>query len=384
MEIIHCVETTNDMGVPLLKEIQIIDKFEYFNALASEGGRYEDNDFELSLRESEWNRYPINIGDWVYIPNSEWGGKIKKIVSTKSGSILLSGPNFRTNLNNLIVSPIFRATGTGSTVNIQGFDAYYEDTGDANRVLERVITKVPISSDSVTVKNSTAGFIDNYHVDPLDAGLNITVKMRFEQFVSAFEKLLISNDYHLRIQHQYFSNQGYRLISVSAKPIVDYSDSKYLNNDYRAIITSSIDEVSKRDYLIALGRGELTERDIVVFVADYETSSLHQVFTGNESSMDEILKHNFNHNAVIYDYPSVESLDDLIAGAKERFESEYLPKTDINFEIESSNFEFNLGDIVGGEDSITGAKIKARIVEKELNIENGQTTFKYKVGDIRI
>ncbi|AMC94211.1 hypothetical protein AOC36_09515 [Erysipelothrix larvae] len=386
MEIIHSVESVTPNGVPELVEKGIIDNLVKYNCIISEGGSYDENDFELVLSKKSWDENTISIGDWIYIPESEWGGKVKCIQSTSDETIKISGPNFRSELSKIIIAPLLRVKELVGSVDIDGFDAYFVLNGEANFVINKILFKLPLIIQSTTgtyQPDTEASKLKNISVNQASSGIDISVSLRFQEFTNAIEKVLLSSNARLDIRHQYI-NDGYKLIQISAHPIIDYSDDMYLSTDYQSVVTSKIDESMKCDYLIALGKGELEERQIVVLRANYETKQLYEVFTGTESDIKDIVAQNFNHNAVIYDYPSVESIEELITAAKEKFESDYLPSTEINFQINNTSLEFNLGDIVAGEDVVTNAKVKARIIQKELTIEKGKTQFNYKVGDITI
>lgn len=71
---------------------------------------------------------------------------------------------------------------------------------------------------------------------------------------------------------------------------------------------------------------------------------------------------------------------DLVANAIERLE-EAIDCDELEIDFNSDDFIFDIGDIVGASDSITGLALWQPITKKIVNIKNDITTISYKVGE---
>ena len=95
-----------------------------FNAYDFEVGD-EANDFEIKILKEEWEDIPQDA--LIYIPNTEYGGIVKRIeVDTKQGYISLGGLTWRGMLKSKIIQPP------------EGED-YAADEGDVNTIISHRI-----------------------------------------------------------------------------------------------------------------------------------------------------------------------------------------------------------------------------------------------------
>ena len=154
-------------------------------------------------------------------------------------------------------------------------------------------------------------------------------------------------------------------VVLSVAAIVDYS-----NDEFSSDIEGFTIEQNKApvNHLICLGKGDLAARTVRNLYVDSDgTVSTTQYYTG----LDEV--------AEVYDYSNAESTDELInSGTEKLIEKQAADKIDITIE----NTEKDVGDIVGGEELITGLKVSDMITKKIIKISsNGDPKFTYEVGN---
>ena len=86
-----------------------------------------------------------------------------------------------------------------------------------------------------------------------------------------------------------------------------------------------------------------------------------------------------NEISEVYDYSNVESNDELLKSGTDKL-LEY--QNFDNIEITIENSEKDVGDIVGGEEVVTGLKISGEITKKIVKIQNNEAPkFVYEVGN---
>ena len=82
----------------------------------------------------------------------------------------------------------------------------------------------------------------------------------------------------------------------------------------------------------------------------------------------------FDEYVAIYDYSAVESEEELISSGKDKLKA--LWKQDkISIDFDESMDTYDVGDVVGAVDNITGLAISATITKKIVTIKNGQITI---------
>ena len=155
-------------------------------------------------------------------------------------------------------------------------------------------------------------------------------------------------------------------VVLSALPSVDYSESEQFDNDQVAMkIEKSLNFVN---HLVCLGKGELTERLVLHLYADAQKNiGKVQTFYG----LDEIEK-TYESNS-----DTIEKLEE--DGLKKFSEMLTDGKNDVNFDAEGA--EYDIGDIVGSKEIITGIEVKERITKKIVSVNKGTTQIEYKVGE---
>ena len=194
------------------------------------------NDFQISLSYGTWNDL-IQIGKRIYVPDTEYGGIIKKIQSaTNTEVITLGGFTWRGYLAHRIIIPP------------SGQD-YYTANGDLNAVI-RALVSIP----GFQVASGNAGVsVSNYKFD------------RYIDMASGLEKMCESVGYRLDIKYVQTEASGYVLVqAVKAGNYggeIEYSQDSLIDFD-------SVDNQMGVNHLICLGKGELKDRIVVHLYAD--------------------------------------------------------------------------------------------------------------------
>ena len=149
-----------------------------------------------------------------------------------------------------------------------------------------------------------------------------------------------------------------------------------MNFIIQILILTKIDSTKAVDTILALGKGDLHERKLLL-ISYIKSEDRYIVSTplhdGALGSADASM--------YVYDYPNCESDEDLADKAIEEFKKEHVKVEEITLNVIDAKVELNLGDIIGGTDEITGLHIETEITQKILTITNSETKYTYKVGD---
>ena len=332
MTITHADETR--------KELRYLDFFEKFDSEISikSGATINDNSFELTLSERDWKENPILIGHHIFIDGTEWGGLVEKIEhDTESGSLTISGLNWRGMLIRKVIEPPF-----GS--------AYLVVSGEANAVLSARV----------------AAFSGLFSADTRDTGVTVSASWRYSQLLSALETTFEEQGLTVHIQYV-AANQS---VLIGARAVVDYSGEIDLSQDYGISMKSTQGQLNSYNHVIALGAGELLDRDVL---------HVYRLDDGTMTTATPDWLGTAKDKAITYDYNNPESLDDLQKGAEKRL-LEYTPNDGVELDPGDADIDLELGDIVGARDRLTGFSASARIVGKILKIDSSGINIETKVG----
>lgn len=292
-----------------------------------------ENDFELVLGKSESR---LEDGAIIYLDGTEYGGMVSGLKSSSSDETLTSvGRTGHGILNSKVIQPD------------PGQD-YLVMSGDANEVLAALIVRMGLPDLFYAEKNSSGVIIKTY---------------QFPRYVKGYDgirAMLERNGAKLKMRWI----QG--KVLLYAAPIVDYTDQP-VDGDEAAL---SVERYGlKVNHLICLGQGDLKDRQVLhLYVDQFGRIGETQYYTG----LDEVVD--------VYDYSSVESIEELRANGIERFQE--LRNTD-KVEVtayEGSGLEYDVGDIIGGTDNTTGNTAKAAVTQKIVKINNGAVSIDYKTS----
>lgn len=320
------------------------------------------NDFEITVSTDSWDQENLTYNSRVYCVGTEFGGIVKSIqIDTEAEEIKIGGICPRKILANDIIQPSERT------------DEYYIFSGEANECIRKYISSTTNffnyyddKSKSVSLKKSLADF---FVVSEEDSEIKVNYQARYLNTLQTFETML--NDVGARLNLIWNKNGK---IELSVKPITDYSEKLQFDNDYNLQIIARKD-ISQCNHCIGLGKGDLQERQIVhVFKIDDQYLELNEI--------DDLSSIPTELNTMIYDYSSVESVQELIEGTKAKLKE---AQTDNTLEITFDNLFPEIGDIVGAKEYITGISMRKPIVQKIVKciFEKDYTDcdIDYKVGD---
>lgn len=315
----------------------------------------DENDFECTINS---NNHCCGGGYYLYIEGTEYGGIIDDIeVDTDANEVVYHGRTWHGFLDSKCILPLKSGEKSTTDVILKTSDAagttlinkYLIVSGEANKVLAWLIGRLGIESlFAASTENS---------------GIQVTA-FQFDRYCMAYEgicKMLKAAGAKLKV---HFSEGTAVLEAVK---IVDYSkDEQFDSNQISLKIKKYYHPLN---HLICLGKGELDARQIIHLYADKSGNISHkQSLTGIQEVVD------------VYDYSSVESAEELetkgIEKIKDAWNSDY-----ISTDFDSDANTFDIGDIVGAKDQLTGMCGKSEIVKKIVTISNNSTTISYKVGE---
>lgn len=222
-------------------------------------------------------------------------------------------------------------------------------SGEANVVLGQLLERLGI--DDLFVANDE------------DSGIHIK-SYQFERYIEAYSgirKMLEKHSAKLCIEY------ACGKVMLSARPIVDYSESDALDSEKIALKMSKC--FLPVNHLVCLGQGDLRERKVIHLFADAKGNvSQTQSFFGSLE------------NALVYDYSSAEDDELLEEGIKKLEELQACDSADADF-LEDQDYD--IGDIVGTYDTMTGDLTKAVISKKIVTIDRlGNLNVNYNIGNV--
>lgn len=294
----------------------------------------DENDFELTI---DLNNHCCDTGSLVYVEGTEYGGVIDGLmVVTKDEKLTYRGRTWHGILASKVIEP-------------NAGDDYLTMSGDVNKIIGDLIKKFGLDDLFVASKEASGLVVENYNFD------------RYVDMYTGITKMLDAISGKLKFA---FSANS---VVISAAPIVDYSKDEQFDND---LVEMQIEKTrSNVNHLICLGKGELAERTVVHLYLDAEGNiSQTQTFVG------------FQEVAATYDYPNTESVEELVKNGTEKLK-EYAnaDKVQMNFTAEDATYD--VGDIIGAREIITGTVVTAKITKKIVTISQGEVNIQYKVGE---
>ena len=148
----------------------------------------------------------------------------------------------------------------------------------------------------------------------------------------------------------------------------DRTDEVELSQDYEAKIVSD-DRARIYNHIVALGRGEMLERTVVE-LWQHPDGTISE--TRPSGASDE--------STLLYDYPSVESREELVSAAKKKLLGDCgSGKLDIEL-FGYDDIGLELTDIASVRDNVTGMTAALRVTEKKLNISSSGVSITHTLG----
>lgn len=294
----------------------------------------DENNFELQIPSSQ---HCCGSGYFLYIENTEYGGMVDSIQSdTDKQEVTYSGRTWHGILDSKIIAPDAGAN-------------YLVLSGDANGVILTLLKRIGLAELFTVVGAASGVILTNY---------------RMPRYIHAYEgirRMLDSVSAKLKIT---FSNG---MVVLSVVPRVDYTEQEEFDSDKVGFrCTRNYRPVN---HLICLGRGELAAREVVhLYVDPTGVISKTQTITG------------LLERTEVYDYPNAESLADLEEGGRERLK-ELSVADEIKVNLGADDAGYDIQDVVGATDNITGLSVTAKIAKKIVTIDRGEVEISYEVEE---
>ena len=290
----------------------------------------DENDFECKIVESQ---HCCEEDYFLYIEGTEYGGIIDSIgIDTDADEVTYYGRTWHGILNSKILEPD------------SGAD-YLVLNGEANNVLATLINRMGLNSLFKAVSVSSGITITNYKMNRYISGYD------------GIKKMLKSVGAKLTLK---FSN-GF--VELSAKPIVDYSQNEQFDTDLIALNIKKKGNVV--NHVICLGKGDLKEREVIHIYADENGNiSQNQVFTG----LDEV--------TAVYENVNAADSAELKQGGIDMI-AEAWASDEIDFDFIDDAESYDIGDIVGATEHITGTEVTRELTKKIVSIQNNTVTVSY-------
>lgn len=303
----------------------------------------DENDFECTV---DLNAHCCNVGCILHaedvdpagmVLHTEYGGIIDGLkVNTADNSISYTGRTWHGILESKVLCP-------------DAGQDYLILSGEANTVLALLISRMGLTRLFEASGEDSGIRINNYQMNRYIAGYTGIRKM----LSSAGAKLVL----------RYVDG----IVILSATHLVDYSKDEEWDSDQ---MDFAIEQKSRPvNHMVCLGKGDLKDREVIHLYTDAEGNiSPVQTMFGT----DEVTE--------VYDYPNVESSDELIKGGTERLQEAYAGAENLGIDFEN-NEDYDIGDIVGARENITGVFVSREIVKKIVKMNKNGTNIECQIGE---
>lgn len=321
MDLIYTNPSREDVGVLLDYDMDLA-----FGA--------DENDFECTIQAAA---HCCAAGSCLYFEGTEFGGIVDGITSkSDTKEVIYSGRTWHGILNSKVLEP-------------DSGEAYLVMTGEANEIIASLLSRMGLKDIFAASAEDSGLIINSYQMNRYISGYDGIRKM----LKTVGGKLL-------------FNYQGGKVV-LSAVAAHDYSRDEEFNSD---LVDLNIKRKYKTvNHLICLGSGELENRLVIHLYADTD-GNISQEQT--QFGMDEITD--------VYDHSNAESEDELISGGIDKLKEMWEP-AEMSVDFGATDDSYDVDDIVGAADNITGVSVAAAITKKIVTIKNGQITISYKVGE---
>lgn len=293
------------------------------------------NDVEITCE-----RGIFDFGTYLICPGTEYGALIEETDGwTNENEERWYGNSFRKFLQQFIIEPP------------SGQD-YRTVSGDAHDVMRDVLGNA--FSGMFVIPEADSGIkIESYKFD------------RYTDALSGFTKML--KQWNARVNIEIIQGDSNEAFSVILSAVLIQNLSGEIEYSEDAKISVNMKE-SRRgiNHLICLGGGELKDRTVIHLYAqlDGSISQTSKYYTG------------LAERTAVYDYGSVEGVEELIKSGTERLRELMSSKT---MKMSAEDLDLQIGDIVAGRNYETGLYLQKPVVQKIVKIEAGDTSIEYKV-----
>ncbi|MBQ1555896.1 MAG: hypothetical protein IIZ68_10660 [Clostridia bacterium] len=340
MELIHADASFHEKGV--------VD-FLRFDAMISLTPDIDRNDWEMQIPAEELGRYGLALGDYLYVPYTEWGGRVERFVHlSDKGIVKVGGVSWRGMLLRKVMEP---------------------PAGQTHRVflsctVAEIIDAMLQSFGGVFVRQNGRNALEI-------ADQNTVCEEKKYRYQSVFEAVTALLD-EMGDRLELMLDPERHCVLLYICKAADRSDALEFSGDYDLPYTST-KAAARINHLIALGRGEMENRVVRHFYL-LPNGSI------TENSAQEGVAVGVDERTTVYDYPNYENESELVRCAK-NYLRKYGVQDEIEFQFDAVNLDLPLGDRVGIRDRLTGMAAVKTITEKLLTVSpDDGTRLKYSVG----
>lgn len=340
----------------------------FMNANKEDIGVLHDYELDLAFGEDENNfecrmsakAHCCEAGYFLYIDGTEYGGIIDGIESdTTTEEVVYTGRTWHGILGSKIILPLKNGEASTDSVTIKTVDSngnsmverYLVITGDANACIRFIIDRIGLSDIFIAPDILSGVFIRSYSFD------------RFADAYTGIRKMLASAGLKMKMV---YSNGK---VIVSAVERYDYSTDDSFDSDLLGF--KVVKKYRTVNHLICLGSGELEKRTVIHLYADTEGNISN---TQTQFGLDEY--------TATYDFSSVESEEELLKNGTEELKRLFA-QDELSVDFDGSMDSYDVGDVVGGEDNVTGVVATAVITKKIVSIENGKITVELSTDTVK-
>lgn len=332
------METSITHAAADLMEVGHITAFDKMDAQIKTKGTLAENSFELTLRESVWEKSPVHKGDFLYIDGTEWGGPVDVVChDTAARKITLEGPTWRGLLLQRVIEP---------------------DAGAAFRTI------LPMDANAAlqTLLGNAYNWL--FAVDETKTGVLVDGAFCYPLLLDAMETILAKAEMRLRVSYE----ASLKRVLLRAEPIADYSHEIDLSVDYGVHIKTALGRLEHYHRIIVLGGGDPRLSLSVYRLEDGQTT------TECPADWDFI-----NERATILDAGTTDAPEQLLDNAMKRME-EFSKKETIEMDTSKTTLSLRLGDKVSARDRVTGLAAVASVTEMVLSMDAKGMKIQTKVG----
>lgn len=306
----------------------------YMNSAKEDIGVLMDYEFDLAFGTDE-NNFECRIdsnahccehGYFLYIEGTEYGGIIDALESiTANEEVIYTGRTWHGILNSKVIEP-------------DSGKSHLIVSGEANEILASLIDRLGLSDLFEASSESSDITISNYQFS------------RYIEGYDGIKKMLESNGAKLKIV--FYQDK----VILSAVPVVDYTQ-EAIDSD---TVELKVKQASRTvNHLICLGQGELENRTVIHLYAD-TSGNISQ--TQTQTGIDEY--------TAVYDYSNAEDEEELIKSGTQRLK-ELMQQDSLAVDFDEADDMYDVGDIVGAEDAVTGVAIAVPITKKIVTVKDG-------------
>ncbi len=293
----------------------------------------DENNFELTV---SIKNHICDEGSIIYMEGTEYGGIVDAIrVETENRTIIYKGCTWHGLLESKVIEP-------------DAGEDYLVCSGEANDVIGQLIERMGLS-ELFKVSNNISGLtINNY------------VMNRYIKGYTGIRKMLATVGGKLK----FIFESGF--VVLSAEPRVDYSQDDEFDSDQIDFVIEK--KFKPTNHMICLGRGELKDRTVIHLYTDDEGHISHiQSLFGLDERTD------------VYDNSNAESAEELENGGVEALEAAW-NEGELQLDLDATT-EYDIDDIVGARENVTGITMARSIAKKIVTIEKGLVKITHKVGE---